>query len=182
MEAPILSAISEFFDAVAKLRKLGIIRSDKYLGDLAEYIGQHFYEIELAVSGRQVGYDGVDIEGKVQVKYHGSATRTNIDLGDPSQYNNLLVVLGPGSLLRSTAYAEEFLVYRMSSATARSHLNRMKGTYSCGKLAFARQPDKVLVLSSWQNQASGASPRVTAHPSIERTSPGTPVDASHLKQ
>jgi hypothetical protein len=144
METPILSAISEFFDAVAKLRKLGVIRSDKYLGDLAEYIGQHFYEIELAVSGRQVGYDGVDKEGKVQVKYHGSPTRTNIDLGDPNQYDNLLVVLGPGSLLRSTSHAEEFLVYRMSSATARRHLNQKKGTYSCGKLPFARQPDKVL--------------------------------------
>lgn len=144
MDAPILSAISEFFDAVTKLRKLGVIRSDKYLGDLAEYIGKHFYQIELAVSGRQVGYDGVDNEGKVQVKYHGSPTRTNIDLGDPNQYDNLLVVLGPDSLLRSTAHEEHFLVYRMSSATAKSHLNQKKGTYSCGKHPFARKPDKVL--------------------------------------
>ena len=148
MEASILSAISEFFDAVAKLRKLEVIRSDKYLGDLAEYIGKHFYEIDLAVSGRQVGYDGVDEEGTVQVKYHGSPTRTNIDLGDPNQYDNLLVVLGPGSLLRSTAHSEEFLVYRMSSATAKSHLNQKKGTYSCGKTPFARQPDKVLSLQA----------------------------------
>jgi hypothetical protein len=144
MEAPILAAMSEFFDAVAKLRKLGVIRSDKYLGDLGEYIGQHFYEIQLAISGRQVGYDGIDKDGKVQVKYHGSPTRTNIDLGDPSKYDNLLVVLGPSSFLRSTANTEEFLVYRMSSAAATAHLNKKKGTYSCGKVPFARQPDKVL--------------------------------------
>jgi len=158
MEAPILAAISEFFDAVAKLRRLGVIRSDKYLGDLAEYIGKHFYEIELAVSGRQVGYDGVDKEGTVQVKYHGSPTRTNIDLGDPSQYDNLLVVLGPDSLLRSTAHSEEFLVYRMSSATARSHLNQKKGTYSCGKLPFARQPDKVLSFQAAEIKLMEAGP------------------------
>lgn len=119
MEAPIISSISEFYDAVAKLRKVGVIRSDKYLGDLAEYICKHFYEVELAVSGRQIGYDGLDKEGKVQVKYHGSSTRTNIYLVNPSQYDNLLVVLGPGSLLRTTAHAAEFLIYRMSSATAR---------------------------------------------------------------
>lgn len=144
MEAAVLSAISRFFESVSKLRELGVIRSDNYLGDLAEYIGKHFYEIELAVSSRQVGYDGKDKDGNVQIKYHGSCTRTNIDLGDPNHYANVLVVLGPTSLLRSDRYSGDFLIYRMSSETVRSHLNKSKGTYSCGKKPFARTPDKIL--------------------------------------
>ena len=81
MNTEIKDAIKEFYDSVEKLKSLGIIRSDKYLGDIAEYISSYFYEIELAESGRQPGHDGSDNEGRVQIKYHGSPTRTNIDLG-----------------------------------------------------------------------------------------------------
>jgi hypothetical protein len=62
-------AISQFFDSIEKLKQLGVFRSDKYLGDLGEYISQYFYNIELAQSGRQLGHDGIDSEGFVQVKY-----------------------------------------------------------------------------------------------------------------
>jgi hypothetical protein len=153
LDKSILNAISDFFAAVAQLRELGIIRSDKYLGDLGEYICTHFYGINLASSGRQAGYDGTDADGTIQVKYHGSTTRTNIDLGDPEQYQNLLVVLGPSSLLRPTQFAGDFLVYRMSAEQVRRHKNTDKGTYSCGKVPFARKPDQVFNLTEVQNPA-----------------------------
>ena len=120
-----LQAIADFFEAVSELRRLGVIRSDKYLGDLAEYICSHFFAIELAASGRQPGYDGIANDARFQIKYHGSSTRTNIDLGDPSQYDTLLVVLGPASMLRDPAYDEDLLVYRMSCESVRSYIRAL---------------------------------------------------------
>lgn len=111
------------FDAVSELLEWGIIRSDKYLGDLAEYICAHFYEIEFASSGRQAGHDDIDCDGYVQVKHHGSCTRTNIDLGNPGMYDHVLVVLGKTSLLRSSMYADDVLVYRVSSNSVRQYKN-----------------------------------------------------------
>lgn len=148
MDAAIPKAISAFFDAVSELRKLGVIRSDKYLGDLAEYICTHFYEIELASSGRQIGHDGIDCDGFVQVKYHGSCTRTNIDLGNPDLYDHVLVELGKTSLLRSSMYTDDFLVYRMSSNSVRQYKNEATKTYSCGKKPFERNPDQVFNLTA----------------------------------
>lgn len=146
MENDDKQAIQCFFDAVNKLKDLNIIRSDKYLGDLAEYISAYFYDIELAESGRQPGHDGHDQEGRVQVKYHGSITRTNIDLGKPGEYETLLVVLGPNSLLRSTEYNHDFLIYRMSANQVRKHKNKGSGSYSCGREPFNGLPDKMLNL------------------------------------
>ncbi|PPD42164.1 MAG: hypothetical protein CTY16_14850 [Methylobacter sp.] len=141
-------AISQFFESIEKLKQFGVFRSDKYLGDLGEYISQYFYNIELAKSGRQPGHDGIDSEGLVQVKYHGSITRTNIDLGNPDEYQNLLIVLGPNSLLRNSSVEGDFLVYRMSADTVRQFKNENKETYSCGKEPFAGQPSNVLNLKA----------------------------------
>jgi hypothetical protein len=146
-----LQSIANFFDAVSELRRLGVIRSDKYLGDLAEYICSHFFDIELAASGRQPGYDGIANNARFQIKYHGSSTRTNIDLGDPTQYDTLLVVLGPASMLRAPAYTDDFLVYRMPSESVKSHVRKDQVTYSCGKTPFARVPDKAFSIRAQLN-------------------------------
>jgi hypothetical protein len=150
MNTNVKQAIAEFFNSVEQLKKLGVIRSDKYLGDLGEYICKHFYDIELAKSGRQEGHDGTDPEGLVQVKYHGSATRTNIDLGDPDEYKNLLVVLGPNSRLRNRETSGDFLVYRIPAEQARQHRQGTSNTYSCGRELFCRTPDNILFLNQKQ--------------------------------
>jgi hypothetical protein len=147
MEAENKLAIKIFFEQVDKLKDLNVIRSDKYLGDIAEYITTCFYNIELAESGREPGYDGIDEDGRVQVKYHGSITRTNLSLGNPNEYENLLVVLGPNSLLRSAKYKDDFLIYRFSSNEVKVHQNSKSGSYSCGKAPFEREPDNTLNLN-----------------------------------
>ncbi len=144
MEQKYKAALVDFFNAIDELKKLGIIRSDKYLGDIGEYICKHFYELELASSGREPGHDGYDKDGKVQVKYHGSITKTNVSLGNPGEYDSLLVVLGPNSLLRCSDYKEDFLIYRMSSEEVKNYHNHSTNTYSCGKTPFLRSPDKRL--------------------------------------
>ena len=75
-------ALSTFFDSVTALKTCGIIRSDKYLGDIAEFLCQEWYGIELADAGNQIGFDGVVDGLRVQVKYSGGIS-TTVDCGDP---------------------------------------------------------------------------------------------------
>lgn len=149
MDKKIKKAIAEFFISVKTLKDLGVFRSDKYLGDLGEYICKYLYDIELAENGRQQGYDGIDTKDSslVQVKFHGSSTRTNIDLGDPDKYDYLLVVLGPDSLLRAPSNTGDFLIYRFSSTTVKNYKQGDSNSYSCGKSAFTQAPIKTLSLS-----------------------------------
>ena len=144
MNDEIKNAIADFLDSVGRLKSLGVFRSDKYLGDLGEYICKHFYEIELATSGRQPGHDGIGTDGLVQIKYHGSITKTNVDLGNPDEYEILLIVLGPQSLLRNTLHRDDFLIYRLSADEVRKHKNSGRKTYSCGKKPFIKEPDQAL--------------------------------------
>ncbi len=157
MDPQVLDAIARFFDSTSELRRLGVIRSDKYLGDLAEYICSHLFEIELAASGRQVGFDGTRDGRSIQIKYHGSSTRTNVDFGDPDQYQEALVVLGPASRLRPAKQNADFLIYRFSSAMVREHAQRDGLTYSCGGTPFQRDPDRIFSLSRPKEENISAS-------------------------
>ena len=137
--------IRQFFDVVASLKSTRVIRSDKFLGDIAESICADLYNLELAISGRQVGYDGIDSDNlRVQIKYHGSITRTNINLGNPDNYDYCLVVLGIDSKIRSSEYhGNDFIIYKLEQPEIRS-MNQLKsGSYSCGKTPFDRQPDQI---------------------------------------
>jgi hypothetical protein len=47
------------------------------------------------VSGKtNIGYDACHIEKKVQIKFSNSKDAKNIDLGNPLEYDELIVVLG----------------------------------------------------------------------------------------
>jgi hypothetical protein len=135
-------AISQFFDSVKSLKDLGIIRSDKFLGDIAENLCADLYGVTLAQSGRQPDYDGTLNSLKIQIKYHGSETRTNIDLGNADMYDEVIVVLGPKSLLRNNTYEGEFIFYRLKSHKVKTFNKTTRGTYSCGQSAFNYSPDK----------------------------------------
>ena len=45
-------ALQEFFSAVDRLKELNVIRSNKYLGDIAEFLCVSRFGITLAESGR----------------------------------------------------------------------------------------------------------------------------------
>jgi len=108
-------AIVDFFSAVARLRDLGVIRSNKHIADIAEFVCCNFLGMELVASGNHPGYDGV-IDGETcQVKFSGGKSNT-IDLGDPAGYDRLIIVLGPDSNLRPTGKSERWLIYSIPSA------------------------------------------------------------------
>lgn len=126
------TAIGEFFSAADKLRTLGIIRSDKYLGDIAEFMAASQLGMSMASSGRQPGHDG-HIEGrKVQVKFNGGTSIT-IDCGNPNSYEELIVILGPKSVMRRPDLLEPYVIYRIPSDVVRK-----KAPHKDGKLRFSK--------------------------------------------
>lgn len=140
------AAITDFLSAVEKLRKLGVIQSDRYLGDLGELLVKEEYGVELALSQRQQGYDTKGDENRAQIKFQNSAKRTNLILGSPDDYDRIIVVLGPDSLLHPQgAHAGAYCFYEFSSAHVREHFTRALG-FSCGKSYFG-QPQRVRRLS-----------------------------------
>jgi len=132
MDATEKKIIRGYFKAVEKLQDKNIIRSDKVLGDLGEWICVDKFGLVLEESGRHPGYDGKINGEKVQVKVHNSPEGTNLSVGNPEKYNQLIVLIGPRSKLRIEERDDSFHVYRFSSAEVENTMSRSSGYY-CAK-------------------------------------------------
>ena len=71
-------AIENFMLAVSKLRELKVIKSDRFLGDLGEFLASSEFGLALAKSLRQRGHDTEGEHDRVQIKFH-NGERTIID-------------------------------------------------------------------------------------------------------
>jgi hypothetical protein len=127
-----ISAIGEFFTATDRLKKLEIIRSDRYLGDIAEFIAKARLGMAMTSSLREPGHDGYIDGKKVQVKFNGGKSIT-IDVGDPTAYDDLIVILGPNSVMRAADLSEPYVVYRIPSEVV-----KRKRPHRDGKLRLAK--------------------------------------------
>ena len=107
-------ALDDFFNSTKRLKDIKVIRSDKFLGDIAEYICTREFNMRLADGSRQVGYDGFIGDDKVQVKYHGGKS-TTVSCGDPRQYNELIIIIGPDSTFRKNGLTARFYAIRIPS-------------------------------------------------------------------
>ncbi|MDH5856031.1 hypothetical protein E8K88_03825 [Lampropedia aestuarii] len=137
------SLIQQYFACTARLLDMEMIRSDKVLGDLAEWICVQSYGLELEASGRHPGYDGVIDNRKVQVKAHNSPKGTNLSVGNPEQYDELFVLIGPRSRLRVGPAGQSFHVYRFTSDQVDLRFRRASGYY-CAKKTLAKEPYEVI--------------------------------------
>ena len=124
--------IREYLKSVANLQNNNIARSDKVLGDIGEWICAKKYGLILESSGRHPGYDGKIDNEKVQVKVHNSPQGTNLSVGDPEQYDHLIILIGPTSRLRIGDVDESFHSYRFTSSEVKSKMARTSGHY-CAK-------------------------------------------------
>lgn len=139
-------AISCFIEATRELRESGVIRSHRYLGDLGEFLCADTFGIDLAKNLREVGHDGLRKSLKVQIKYNGGS-KTNIDLGDPNEYDEVYVILGKESAARPIIHDADYLVYLLSSEEVRG-LRTSSGGYSCGKGGLPSKPARVIYLEN----------------------------------
>ena len=127
-----MKAIGEFFAAADRLKALEIIRTDRYLGDIAEFIAKSQLGMVMAASCREPGHDG-HIDGKrVQVKFNGGTSIT-IDIGNPATYDELIVILGPNSVMRAHELSEPYVIYRIPS-----QIVKQKIPHKDGKLRLAK--------------------------------------------
>lgn len=112
-------AIRDFFKSTEVLKNTGVIRSSSYTGDIAEFICADKLSITLAESQREKGLDGVDSAGrKVQIKYHGGKSGTNIIMNSYSEgdFDDLVVVLGPESRIRPESLPPNtFVIYKIEN-------------------------------------------------------------------
>lgn len=126
-------AIANFMIAVAKLRETEVIKSDRFLGDIGEFLASSVFGVVLAKSLRQRGHDTEGEEDRVQIKFHNSPTRTNIDLGSPDAYDRAIVVIGPDSLLHPGGTLKGCYCFYEFSATHVRNTFSTKKAFSCGK-------------------------------------------------
>ncbi|MBF0502818.1 MAG: hypothetical protein HQM09_21970 [Candidatus Riflebacteria bacterium] len=132
--------IREFFEASARLLDAKIVRSDKLLGDIGEWLCVKHYGLVLEKSRRNQSYDGWIRGLQVQVKVHNSPEGTNINVGDPEKYDELIVILGPKSWLRVSKTSQTFHVYRFSSKEVQTSMKRNSGYYYCAKKSLNNRP------------------------------------------
>jgi hypothetical protein len=141
------AAIKDFARAVNELKEAEVIRSHRYLGDIAEFLCKDAFGIDLATNLRQVGHDGLRGEVRAEVKY-GGGTKTNVGLGNPDDYDEIYVVLGQESVVRAPDYEGDFLVYIFTAEEARA-MKTPGGNYSCGKSHFEKAPHRVISLEDF---------------------------------
>jgi len=87
-------AIKEFYKSIELLKEKNVIRSKVIFGDIGEFLSTIvFPNLELVEERTQEGYDALDGNKKVQIKFSDSSDAKNIDLGKPHLYDYLIVVL-----------------------------------------------------------------------------------------
>ncbi len=111
------NVLKNYFSATDDLMDKGIIRSSKYIADIAEYLCQEIYGITLCENQRKPGYDGVDKGNKkYQIKMNNSKKRTNQYIGNPQKYDFLLLMITSNSKLFIPSIEDTFIsVYRINS-------------------------------------------------------------------
>ena len=140
-------ALEQFFSAQKKLNQLGIIHSREYLGDISRYLCQGIYDLELAESGQQAGYDGMIGTSKIQVRANNCPVGTPVRLNEPFEFDELIVVLAPNCFLRPENFQDEFVFYRFSIEEALKKFRTPSGEYIGGKDLFSQGYDRVLNLT-----------------------------------
>lgn len=127
------SAILAFFESVACLEKLEVIRSSRFLGDIGEFMCSETFGTELSPQLRQRGHDGMSGEDRVQVKFNNSTKGNNINVGNPEDYEVLVVVIGPNSKLREKDHGpSQFRLYRYTNTEVLAWKSQ-GGDFYCAK-------------------------------------------------
>ncbi|MEN3111992.1 DUF6998 domain-containing protein [Uliginosibacterium paludis] len=149
-------AITGFFDSVSQLEAVGVIRSSRFLGDIGEFLAKEGFGVTLVNQLRQTGHDGTDQDGKVQIKFNNSTEGNNINVGNPKDYETLIVVIGPQSKLREEGHGpNEFRLYRYSKRDVESWRSKSGGYYCAKERLASCATKKVLTTHECQSDAEG---------------------------
>lgn len=138
-------AIVQFAKSIDDLKKTGVIRSHRYLGDIGEFLCADAFGINLANNLREVNIDGTRGQRTVQIKYNGGQ-RTNIDAGDPTSYDELYVVIGNNSVMYPKSSEGDYLIYYIAAKDLVPLVNE-KGKCYCSMGTLPQKPMVEIFLS-----------------------------------
>jgi hypothetical protein len=136
-----VALIKEYLACILKLRDAKIVRSGKILGDIGEWLCIQQFGLVPETSGRHPGYDGKIGNSRVQVKVHNSPEGTNLNVGNPENYDELIVILGPHSRLRIGHTKSSFNVYRFSSSNVTRLMKNESGFYCARAILENEHPE-----------------------------------------
>ncbi len=127
--------LSEFFNTIQTLRDSDIIRSDRYLGDIGEFIASTIFNIELFENQREETIDGTLNNQTVQVKFNSSPTKTNINVGRSREYDILVLILSNASKHFPNNSNSDFVGYFIRQENIISSFSQTaNNTFSCTKI------------------------------------------------
>ena len=140
-------AIKEFYKSIKILEDLKVIRSKVVFGDIGEFLCTiTFQNLKLVQEKTNEGYDAIDNEQKVQIKFSDSSYTKNIDLGDPEKYDYLIVVLTRESAHIYKSDEEkncDYYFYKFSKSDVQK-LKINSGTYTLSKTKHKQNAIKTL--------------------------------------
>jgi hypothetical protein len=140
--------LAKFFETLQELRAVGIVRSDVILGDIGEFLCTVvFHGLKQVSEKTNMGYDALYNEKKVQIKFSNSKDAKNLDLGNPSEYDELIVVLGSESAHRMKNDEDsDYLFYRFESKEVMDKFKVASG-YKLSKTKHFKKAEKSYSLS-----------------------------------
>jgi hypothetical protein len=142
-------ALQIFFKSLDLLKSLNIVRSDVIFGDIGEFLCTVVFEgLTLVSEKTNAGFDAHLRDQKVQIKFSNSSDAKNIDLGDPQNYQQLIVVLGRNSAHRMDGDPDtDYLFYMFSSNEVKEHFTTATG-YKLSRTKHFKKADKEYNIAS----------------------------------
>ncbi len=140
--------LKKFFETLQELRTIGIVRSDVILGDIGEFLCTVVFQgLKLVSEKTNKGYDALYNEKKVQIKFSNSKDAKNVDLGNPSKYDELIVVLGKESVHRMNNDKDsDYLFYRYECKEVKDKF-RVASGHKLSKTKHFKKSEKSYSLS-----------------------------------
>jgi hypothetical protein len=138
-------ALNQFFSAQKRLNQMGVIQSRDYIGDIGRYLCTVMYGLKPAP--RKAGYDGTIGTSRILVRINNCPTGTRVRLEESAEYDELIVVLAPYSLLRPEGVEAEFIFYRFTREEVPSRFRNRAGMHIGAKETFAQGYDRFLSLA-----------------------------------
>lgn len=125
-------AFNRYYQSLSVLRDLEIIRGDKITGDIGEFIAHRVLGVELENSQQTAGFDGMLNGRSVQIKYSQATQSKNINVGNPDDYDDLILVLHSRSCHFPEDNDSDFVIYTIQSEDVSVHFTRADGgKYTC---------------------------------------------------
>lgn len=141
-----IKAINNFFKAVGKLQELKIIRSSKYLGDIGEFLASDKLGLDLVNSQKQKHYDAKKDGKTYQIKFHNAKVGTNINVGNPKNYDFLIIVIGPNSKIKEATHTRtEYRIYKFTKAEVLCWGKRDEKSFYCAKEKLEKTSKKFII-------------------------------------